>query len=82
MIAAERDTFTPVDVVRALAERIPGAEYLELAGASHAAPIERAQAINEHIDEFLERIALGADATRSAREGPRLRRRRARALQY
>ena len=42
VISAERDTFTPVDVVRALADRIPGAEYLELTGASHAAPVERA----------------------------------------
>jgi pimeloyl-ACP methyl ester carboxylesterase len=56
VIAAERDTFTPVDVVRELAERIPGAEYLELPGASHAAPIERAGVINEHVDAFLERV--------------------------
>jgi pimeloyl-ACP methyl ester carboxylesterase len=55
VIAAERDTFTPVDVVRALAEQIDGAEYLELAGASHAAPIERAAVIREHIEAFLER---------------------------
>jgi pimeloyl-ACP methyl ester carboxylesterase len=53
VIAAERDTFTPVDVVRSLSELIPGAEYLELEGASHAAPVERAQQINERIDEFL-----------------------------
>jgi pimeloyl-ACP methyl ester carboxylesterase len=59
VIAAERDTFTPVDVVRSLAERIPDAEYLELAGASHAAPGERADTINTHIDAFLERIDWG-----------------------
>ena len=56
VIAAERDTFTPVDVVRALAEQIDGAEYLELAGASHAAPIERASAIRERIEAFLDRV--------------------------
>jgi pimeloyl-ACP methyl ester carboxylesterase len=56
VVSAEKDTFTPVGVVRALAENIPNAEYLELAGASHAAPIERAPTINEHIDAFLERI--------------------------
>jgi pimeloyl-ACP methyl ester carboxylesterase len=54
VIAAERDTFTPVDVVRALAEQIDGAEYLELAGASHAAPIERATAIRDRIEAFLD----------------------------
>lgn len=53
VIAAERDTFTPVDVCRPLAELIPGARYLELAGASHAAPLERAPAINQAIDAFL-----------------------------
>ena len=56
VIAAERDTFTPVDIVHALAERIPGAEYLELAGASHAAPLERASSINQRIDAFLTKI--------------------------
>lgn len=56
VIAAERDTFTPVDIVRELAELIPGADYVELAGASHAAPLERADAINHQIDAFLERI--------------------------
>jgi pimeloyl-ACP methyl ester carboxylesterase len=56
VIAAERDTFTPVDVVRELANSIPGAEYVELAGASHAAPLERADAINGYIDAFLARL--------------------------
>jgi pimeloyl-ACP methyl ester carboxylesterase len=56
VISAERDTFTPVAVVRDLAGRIPGAQYLELTGASHAAPLERAEVINEHLDAFLERI--------------------------
>jgi pimeloyl-ACP methyl ester carboxylesterase len=53
VISAERDTFTPAEVVRALAEGIPGAEHLELAGASHAAPLERADSINARIDAFL-----------------------------
>jgi pimeloyl-ACP methyl ester carboxylesterase len=56
VIAAERDTFTPVDIVHSLADRIPDAQYLELTGASHAAPVERASVINEHVDAFLERI--------------------------
>jgi pimeloyl-ACP methyl ester carboxylesterase len=56
VISAEKDTFTPVDVVRALAEGIPGAQYLELVGASHAAPIERAGVINDHVNAFLDRL--------------------------
>jgi pimeloyl-ACP methyl ester carboxylesterase len=56
VISAERDTFTPVDVVRELARSIPSAEYVELTGASHAAPLERADAINGYIDTFLARL--------------------------
>ncbi|MFI5305969.1 MAG: alpha/beta fold hydrolase [Polyangiales bacterium] len=56
VIAAERDTFTPVETVRRMAELVPEAQYLELPGASHAAPLERASVINEHLDAFLERI--------------------------
>ena len=56
VIAAEKDTFTPVDVVRALAEGIPGAQYVELVGASHAAPIERATVINDQVNAFLDRL--------------------------
>ncbi|MDH5672865.1 MAG: alpha/beta hydrolase [Myxococcales bacterium] len=59
VIAAERDTFTPRDVVRELAERIPAADYMELAGASHAAPAERAGEINARIDRFLAALGYG-----------------------
>ena len=41
-----------------MAELVPDAQYLELPGASHAAPLERASVINEHIDAFFERIGL------------------------
>ena len=53
VIAAERDTFTPRDVVKDMADHIPGAIYKELAGASHAAPSEQPDQINGYIDEFL-----------------------------
>lgn len=56
VIAAERDTFTPRDVVRDMAEHIPGAVYRELTSASHAAPTEQPQLINEYIDDFLARL--------------------------
>ena len=56
VIAAERDTFTPRDVVKDMASRIPGAVYQELVGASHAAPTEQPQQINEHIDNFLAKL--------------------------
>jgi pimeloyl-ACP methyl ester carboxylesterase len=57
VIAAERDTFTPRDIVKALADAIPGSVYRELAGASHAAPSEQPQQINDYIDEFLAKLS-------------------------
>lgn len=56
VIAAERDTFTPRDVVKDMADHIPGAIYRELAGASHAAPSEQPQQINEYIDDLLAKL--------------------------
>jgi pimeloyl-ACP methyl ester carboxylesterase len=56
VIAAERDTFTPREVVKDMASRIPGAIYRELLGASHAAPTEQPQHINEYVDEFLAKL--------------------------
>lgn len=56
VIAAERDTFTPRDVVKNLADQIPGAVHRELLGASHAAPSEQPEVINQYIDEFLAKL--------------------------
>ncbi len=53
VIAAERDTFTPRDIIQDMAKRIPGATYHELVGASHAAPTEQPDRINQYVDEFL-----------------------------
>ena len=50
------NTFTPRDIVKDMASRIPGAVYRELVGASHAAPTEQPQQINEYIDTFLAKL--------------------------
>jgi pimeloyl-ACP methyl ester carboxylesterase len=42
--------------VKDMADRIPGAVYRELTSASHAAPSEQPQLINEFIDDFLARL--------------------------
>jgi pimeloyl-ACP methyl ester carboxylesterase len=70
VISAEKDTFTPVDVTRELADHIPGAQYMELKGASHAAPVERAKAINERVDAFLAELSV-APATPERGHGER-----------
>ncbi|MEM1415040.1 MAG: alpha/beta fold hydrolase [Myxococcota bacterium] len=53
VIAAERDTFTPPERARSLAERIPGAEYFEVRGGSHAALVEQPGAVLLRIEKFL-----------------------------
>jgi pimeloyl-ACP methyl ester carboxylesterase len=58
VVAAERDTFTPPELAKHMAEAIPEAELLYLEGASHAAPIERESVICERLERFLaERVA-------------------------
>jgi len=56
VVAAEKDTFTPVPVVRAVADGIAGSHYVELSGATHSAPIERAAVITQEIDSFFQSI--------------------------
>jgi pimeloyl-ACP methyl ester carboxylesterase len=63
VIAAERDTFTPAPIVRAVAEGIEGARYVELAGATHAAPVERSEAINQQLDAFFDSSGWTARAS-------------------
>jgi pimeloyl-ACP methyl ester carboxylesterase len=53
IVAAERDTFTPMWLSRKMAATIPGAELLVLAEASHAALIEQPDTIHHRIDRFL-----------------------------
>ena len=55
VVAAERDTFTPRDVVKAMADAIPNSEYVELFGASHAAPAEQPQRLVDAVLQFLAR---------------------------
>lgn len=60
VVAAERDTFTPPELARHMAEAIPEAELLFLEGASHAAPVERETLIAERMERFFaERVEPG-----------------------
>ncbi|MFZ5481075.1 MAG: alpha/beta fold hydrolase [Myxococcota bacterium] len=53
IIAAERDVFTPMWLSRKMAATIPGADFLVLADASHAAIIEQPETIYRRLDRFL-----------------------------
>jgi pimeloyl-ACP methyl ester carboxylesterase len=62
VIAGERDGFTPAERSRAMAAAIPGAELLEIAGASHTAPIERPHLVDSTIRDFVARRIDSTDA--------------------
>lgn len=53
IVGAERDAFTPIRLSKEMASRIPGAELLVLADATHAAIIEQPETINHRIERFL-----------------------------
>jgi len=61
VMAAERDSFTPPDLARRMAEAIPHAEFLELVGGSHAALIEQPELVRTRLSQFLrERVPVPA----------------------
>jgi len=53
VVAAEHDTFTPMDLALEMASAIPDAELEVIEGASHAAPVEQPDRIAERIEDFL-----------------------------
>jgi pimeloyl-ACP methyl ester carboxylesterase len=55
VIAGERDGFTPPERSRAMAAAIPGAELLEIPQASHTAPIERPNLVDNAVRDFMKR---------------------------
>ena len=55
VVGAERDGFTPPERSRAMAAAIPDAELLEVANASHTAPIERPDLVDSTIRDFVAR---------------------------
>ena len=59
VIAAERDTFTPVRYAHQMARQIPSADLLVVPHGSHTAPIEQPELVEGRIRRFLrERIDL------------------------
>lgn len=53
VVAAERDTFTPMWLSRKMAAAIPAAELLVLAEGSHAALIEQPETIQHRLERFI-----------------------------
>ncbi len=58
VVGAERDTFTPPELARNMAEAIPGGELLLLRNGSHAAVIEQPDLMRTRVVRFLrDRVA-------------------------
>ena len=55
VVAGGRDGFTPPERSRAIAAAIPDAELLEIANASHTAPIEHPHLVDTTVREFIAR---------------------------
>jgi len=53
VVAAEKDTFTPPALARAMADAIPEAEFFTIRGGSHAAPVEQPVTVQLRVDKFL-----------------------------
>ncbi|MBI5485767.1 MAG: alpha/beta hydrolase [Deltaproteobacteria bacterium] len=56
IVCGARDHLTPPRVARRMAETIPGAEYLELAGATHFGLIEQQQTLDARLVAFVDRV--------------------------
>jgi pimeloyl-ACP methyl ester carboxylesterase len=59
VIAGDKDAFTPPQYAEQMAAALPQGELLMLAGATHVAPLERRDVVNERIERFL-RERVGA----------------------
>ncbi len=53
VVAGEKDNFTPLSSLRRLRDGIPGAEYYEVPGASHAGLVEFPDEINARVVAFM-----------------------------
>src|SRR6266508_4451611 len=64
VIVGEREPRSTIEGSREWASWIPGAEFVVLPGAHHAAPREAAPAWNAAVQDFLDRNGLGGQSTR------------------
>lgn len=55
VVAGSADNMVPIELKQYLAERIPGAELLEIEGSGHATPVDAAERFNDALIGFLER---------------------------
>jgi pimeloyl-ACP methyl ester carboxylesterase len=57
IVAGDRDSFTPSELSRHMAEQMPKAELLMISGGTHVTPLEHHALVGEHVTEFVARVA-------------------------
>ena len=58
IIAGDRDSFTPPELSRHMAETMPKAELVMLSGGTHVAPLEQHELVSLRIEKFLSEHGL------------------------
>jgi pimeloyl-ACP methyl ester carboxylesterase len=53
VVVGEHDAISPAEEMRGVAEAIPDARFVQVAGAGHMAPVERPEAVNAALREFV-----------------------------
>jgi 3-oxoadipate enol-lactonase len=57
VICGQEDQISPSAEMRKMADAIPGAQFIEIAGAGHLSPMENADAVNSAIGRFLSALS-------------------------
>jgi pimeloyl-ACP methyl ester carboxylesterase len=57
VICGEKDVISPTKEMREIAAAIPAAQYVEIPGASHMAPLEKPEPVNAAMGSFLKSLA-------------------------
>ena len=61
VLVGDQDTVTPPELSQELADAIPGAQFLTLAGAGHLSNIERPVDFSTAVQVFIERAEAGVE---------------------
>ncbi|TWT96869.1 3-oxoadipate enol-lactonase 2 [Botrimarina colliarenosi] len=56
VVVGEHDALSPPAEMRQIADAIPSARFVEIAGAGHMAPVERPEAVNAALAEFAQSL--------------------------
>lgn len=58
VVAGERDSFTPAEISRGMAQALPHSRYVEVEGGTHILPLEKPALVREEIIAFLGEVLV------------------------